>query len=267
MGLSRAFSVGLGLVILGAGITFSGSAVARAKLSSPPPRAATSGDNNTVDCVGMAAGQTFTYPEGASAITVTVDDGVGDNSVGCFQVAFFDGMTRIGEIFQAPDDTAAAAARTVTVPNATIPTVCRTNGKVCTLHLRQLHNAAAGCAANPTALGTGTAGTFFSCGEFRVRQPAPPDAAVPVDASPPPVTGDSSTPSPTPGQDSGFTPIPVPEGTGGAKVSGLNPSDAESEGCSVGNVGAQTTVWGSASAFAGIVAMVGLGLRRRRNRR
>jgi MYXO-CTERM domain-containing protein len=50
-------------------------------------------------------------------------------------------------------------------------------------------------------------------------------------------------------------------------VSGLDPKDAESESCSVGNVGAQTGVWGAATAFAGIVAMVGLGVRRRRNRR
>jgi hypothetical protein len=223
-------------------------------------------DNVTTDCTGAGAGAPKSFPEGATALTVKVLDGVGDNSVGCFQVAVFDGTTQVGPIFQVTDDQAAAAARTVDVANVAIPTACR-GGRTCTIHLRQLHNAAAGCAG--TTLATGTVGTFYSCGDFRVRQPAPPpDASVPVDASPPPVTGDSSTtPPPTPGQDSGFTPIPVPDGTGGAKVSGLNASDAESEGCSVGNVGAQTTVWGTAGAFAGIVAMVGLGLRRSRNRR
>ena len=256
MGLSRALSVGLGLVVLGSFALSQSSAFAKAKLEDPPPQGSrATGDDVAVDCDGTNGNASKTFPEGATAITVRVSD---VDSFGCIQIAVFDGTTRLGTIAQMVDNQ--PTARTVDFPGVAIPPGCRT-GKRCTIHMRQLLTADAGACPAGDALGNGALGNRYSCGDFRVAQPAVPDAAAPPDP-----VADSSTPAPNPGQDSGFTPIPVPEGTGGGKVSGLNPKDAESEGCSVGNVGAQTTVWGTATAFAGIVAMVGLGLRRRRNR-
>lgn len=263
MGKKRAFSVGLGLAISFGVSTLTGLAHAKAQLNSPTPRVAN--DSITTTCDGSGAGTPQSFVEGATALTVKVSDGVNDMSVGCFQVVIFNGTTQVGSIFQATDDQAAVAARTVDVANVTIPTGCR-GGNTCTVHMRQLVNAAAGCPTAPAALGTGATATFYSCGDFRVRQPQPPpDASTPVDAAVPPPQGDSSTPPPSPTNDSGFTPIPVPEGDGGVvRVSGLNPDDATSEGCAIANVGAQSTVWGATGVGAMAVAGLVLGLRRRR---
>ena len=265
MRTKRAISAGTGLAVTLGVVMFAGLAQGRARLDDPPPRAML--DNVTTDCTGVGAGTPKTFPEGATAITVRVADSAGDGSLGCFQIAIFDGTTRLDGIYQVTDDQVAAAVRFIDVPNVAIPNGCR-NGKTCTVHLRQLQNVAAGCQAGATALGTGATATYFSCGDFRVRQPPVPDAAPPVvvDAAKPPTpTPDSSSP-PAAEVDSGFTPIPVPEGEGGVvRVSGLSPGDAESEGCSVSQLGAQTTVWGGSSAAA--VALAGFVLANRRRRR
>lgn len=265
MRTKRAFSAGTGLAVTLAVVMLAGLAQGRARLEDPPPRVMT--DNVTTDCIGMAAVNPKLFPEGATAITVRVADSAGDNSLGCFQIAIFDGTTRLDGIYQVSDDQAAVATRLVDVPNVAIPSGCR-GGRTCTVHVRQLQNVAAGCQAGATALGTGATATYYSCGDFRVRQPPVPDAAPPVvvDAAKPPTPTPDPTSPPAAEVDSGFTPIPVPEGEGGVvRVSGLSPGDAESEGCSVSQLGAQTTVWGGSSAAA--VALAGLVLAIRRRRR
>ncbi len=244
---------GVSAVILVASIQ--GVAYAAARLNEPPARATPAGNDNQVDCNGTGTMGVRGLPVGATAMAVRVND---VDSFGCIQIAVFDGTSRLGNIVQQVDNN--ATTREVTFADVPIPVGCR-GGKTCTIHMRQLLVADAGaCPAAVDALGTGALGNRYSCGDFRVQQPALPDAAVPDSATP-----ESDSGPATPGVDSSFTPIPEPTGEGGTvRVSGLNPSDAESEGCSVSNVGAHGTVFGTLGAVGAAVAGLVMMLRRRR---
>ncbi len=229
---------------------------ANVKLVTPIPRNAA--DNLTMPlCGGVAATTGQLLPSGTTQLTVVVADGVGDNSVGCFQVSYLNAAGNpIGQVYSEPDTMAATAARNV--PIATnIPGQCQ-GGNLCTVHVRQLVNAAAGCMG--TALADGGTATFYSCGDFKVQQAQPqPDAA------PPPQDGGVETdgaPTPTPTTTSTEPVIPVPEVDGGGRIAALGPGDQQTNDCSVGLVG------GPAASFAGLGAAIGaivLGIRRRRS--
>jgi len=235
-----------------------GVAFAGARLADPPARNTPAGNENTTDCNGTGTMNVKTLPEGATAMQVRITD---VDNFGCFQVAIFDGTSRLGNIVQQVDNN--ATSRDVTFADVPIPGSCR-NGKTCTVHTRQLLVADAGaCPADTASLGTGALGNRYSCGDFRVAQPAAPDASRPDSATPTdPDSGAPPGPTAPP-----FNPLPEPVGEAGTvQVSGLSPSDAQSEGCSVSTLGAHGTVFGTAGALGLAVAGAAIVARRRRSK-
>lgn len=234
--------------------------VGHANVKIVTPTARSNADNLTMPlCGGVAvSGSPMLLGTGTTQLTVSIADGVGDNSLGCFQVSYLNaGGNAIGQVYAQADDQAATAARTIQIAT-NIPGQCQT-GNLCTVHVRQLVNGMAGCTAGAPLSDGGTA-TFYSCGDFRVQQPQPqPDAA------PPPQDGGVETdgaPSPTPTTTSTEPVIPVPEVDGGGRIAALGPGDQQTNDCSVGLVG------GPAASFAGLGAAIGaivLGIRRRRS--
>lgn len=230
-------------------------ASAKVRVADPPSRSASDSLAMSPPCGGVPAGTPKVLPQGTTAMTVAIADGVGDGSLGCFQVVFLNPAgDQVGSVLQATDDMAATAARTVNVP-ANIPGACQ-GGASCTVHVRQLVNPAAGCPSPaPSQPGTGTNATFFSCGDFRVEQPPPVRDAAAPDSSPPP--------APTPTATTAPTVIPLPEEDSGVRISALNPADAETNSCAVGLLGApQAPFFGL--GLLGLASALAAARRRRR---
>jgi hypothetical protein len=233
--------------------------LAQANVKVVTPTARSNADNLTMPLCGGAAvsGSPMLLAMGTTQLTVSIADGVGDNSLGCFQVSYLNATGgAIGQVYAQADDQAAAAARTVQIAT-NIPGQCQ-GGSLCTVHVRQLVNGAAGCTAGAPLSDGGTA-TFYSCGDFKVQQPQPqPDAAPPQDAA----TETDGAPVPTPTTTSTEPVIPVPETDGGGRIAALGPGDQQTNDCSVGLVG------GPAASAAGLGIAIGaivLGIRRRRS--
>ncbi|HRG97974.1 MAG TPA: hypothetical protein PLR99_17095 [Polyangiaceae bacterium] len=229
------------------------ASLAKVRVMEPPSRSATDSLNANPPCGGVAAGGAKAYPEGTTTVNVSFADGAGDTSLGCFQVVMLNAAgAQLGGVFQVTDDQA-TAARVISAPLA-VPQACR-GGATCTVAVRQLVNVAAGCPSPaPAQPGTGATATFYSCGDFSVMQPEPPDAA------PPPPAPDAAPPPPAPSGAPGV--IPLPEEDAGVRISGLRPEDAESNSCAAGPRPAGPA--GVAIAGLGLALAAALAARRRR---
>ena len=119
------------------------AALAKVRVMEPPSRSASDSLNANPPCGGVAAAGAKAYPEGTTTLNVSFSDGAGDTSLGCFQVVVLNAAgAQLGGVFQVADDQA-TAARVISAPLA-IPQACR-GGATCTVAVRQLVNAAAGC--------------------------------------------------------------------------------------------------------------------------
>lgn len=224
------------------------ASVAKVRVSDPPARSGSDSLNANPPCGGVAAGSPKVYGVGTTTIDVSFTDGAGDTSLGCFQVVVLNAAgSQLGGVVQLTDDQA-TTARTLSAP-LPVPQACR-GGATCTVALRQLVNDAGGCPSAPSQPGAGALATFYSCGDFAIAQPEPPDAG--SDAGPPP-----APPSASP------TVIPLPEEDAGVRIAGLRPEDAEANSCAATR-GAGAA---GASGLGGLALALTLGLVARRVRR